>query len=267
MLSRLLVGSDAAPLKKALIDSKLGADVFFAHAEASAYEQEFHVGIKGSEPDRTDAFEQLVLDTLARLAVEPFPRARVEAAFQQLAYDTLEVKTMFPIHLLFAVNSAWPYSGDPLPPLGARENLAACRQRYTADPQMFNRLIRVGLLDNPHRLHVVLRPDRDMQTRADGAFSRKMAEQRARLDAPEIAGIASAAAALEAAQGVPNPPEALAKLPQLKTSDLPAKPRHIPTSVGQVAGITVLRNDVFANGVNYLEVDVDLAGLPVELYG
>jgi len=267
VLSRLLTGNDAAPLKKALIDSHLGADLFFAGSWASAYEQEFHVGLKGSEPDRVNAFEQLVLDTLTRLAAEPFPRARVEAAFQQLAYDTLEVKTMFPLHLLFAADSAWAYGADPLPFLRAREHLAACRQRADADPQLFSRLIRDGLLNNPHRLPVVLRPDREAQKRADAEFAEKMAQQRARFSAQQIADIARDAAALEAAQGVPNPPEALAKLPQLKISDLPAQPRRIPTSVGSVAGITVLRNDVFANGVNYVQVNVDLAGLPAELYG
>ena len=267
VLARLLVGSDAAPLKKALVDSRLGADVFFAGTWAAAYEQEFHVGLKGSEPDRADAFERLVLDTLTRLAVAPFPSARVDAAFQQLAYDTLEVKTLFPMHLLHTVNAAWPFGGDPLPFLRMREHLAACRQRASADPLLFNRLIRTGLLDNPHRLRVVLRPDREMQVRADAAFAQKMAAQRAQLDPQQISGIAQTAAALAAAQGVPNAPAALAKLPQLKADDLPARPRHIPTQVDQVAGITLLRNDVFANGVNYLELDIDLAGLPVELYG
>ena len=267
LLARLLVGNDAAPLKKALVDSQLGTDVFFAGTWAAAYEQEFHIGIKGSEPDRADAFERLVLDTLARIATEPFHRSRVEAAFQQLAYDTLEVITLFPLHLASAVNLAWPYGGDPLPFLRSREQLAAARQRWEIDPDCFNRLIKTGLIDNPHRLSVVLRPDRELQTRADAAFAKKMAEQRNRLDAQQIANIARTAAALQAAQGVPNSPAALAKLPQLKASDLPTKPRHIPTNVGQVAGITVLRNNVFANGVNYLELDIDLAGLPVELYG
>ena len=267
VLARLLVGSDAAPLKKALVDSRLGADVFFAGTWAAAYEQEFHVGLKGSEPDRADAFERLVLDTLTRLAAAPFPSARVDAAFQQLAYDTLEVKTLFPMHLLHTVNAAWPFGGDPLPFLRMRAHLADCRQRASADPLLFNRLIQTGLLDNPHRLRVVLRPDREMQARADAAFAQKMAAQRAQLEPQQIASIAQTAAALAAAQGVPNAPAALAKLPQLKAVDLPARPRPIPTQVDRVAGITVLRNDVFANGVNYLELDIDLAGLPVELYG
>jgi hypothetical protein len=266
VVSRILLGNEAAPLKKAIIDSQLGADVFFAGTWASAYEQEFHVGLKGTEADRAEKFERLVLDTLDRIASQEIPLPRVEAAFQQLAYDTLEVKTLFPLHLLEATNSAWPYGGDPLTFLRMSEHLAACRQRFATNPQLFNRLIRDGLLANHHRSLIVLRPDAQAQARADAAFAKRMAEQRAKFQPVQIAAIAKDATELEAAQGVPNSPEALAKLPQLKVSDLPQKPRHIPTEIGQIAGIEVLRNDVFANGVNYVELDVDLAGLPAELY-
>ncbi len=266
MVSALLFGNDAAPLKKALIDAKLGADVFYAGSSENATELTFHAGIKGSESDRADAFEALVLDTLERLAADTFAPERVEAAFQQLAYETLEIQTLFPLHRMFAVASAWPYKGDPLTFLNMRKHWEACRARHAADPACFNRLIRTGLLDNPHRLLAVLRPDRAEQGRADASFAEQMSERRARLSEEQVAEIARKAADLAAAQSVPNTPEALATLPQLQTSDLPAKPRAIPTETGVVADVTLLRNDVFANGVNYLELDMDLAGLPVELY-
>jgi Zn-dependent M16 (insulinase) family peptidase len=266
VLDKILLGNEAAPLKKALIDSKLGADVFFAGAGGGAYELTFHVGIKGSEVDRAEAFEKLVLDTLQKIAATPFEKSRVDAAFQQLAYETLEVSTLFPMRVLHGTNSAWPYGGDPLTYLRGSELLDACRARYAKDPQLFNRLITDGLLKNPHRLFVILRPDREAQAKADAAFAAKMAEKKKQFSRDEIARIAKAAAELEAAQGKPNPPELLAKLPQLKVADLPAKPRHIPTHTAPVAGINVLRNDVFANGVNYFELDINLEGLPPELY-
>ncbi len=266
VLELILLGDEAAPLKKALIDSKLGADVFMAGTDNPGHEFTFHVGLKGSEVERAEKFETLVLDTLKQIAAAPLAADRVAAAFQQLAYQTLEVKTLFPLHLLYASNYAWPFNGDPLTYLRMGDHLAACRQRHAADPALFNQLIRTGLLENRHRLLAVVRPDRHVQAKRDAAFAEKMAAQRAQFSADQIATIARTAGALEAAQGVPNSPAALAKLPQLQTSDLPAKPRHIPTTVAAVAGFTVLRSDVFANGVNYFECDVDLAGLPVELY-
>ena len=266
VLELILLGNEAAPLKKALIDSKLGADVFLAGTDNPGHEFTFHVGLKGSEVDRAEKFEKLVLDTLREIAGTPLAADRVAAAFQQLAYQTLEVKTLFPLHLLYGSNYTWPFNGDPLTYLRMSDHLAACRQRYAADPEIFNKLIKTGLLKNHHRLLAVVRPDREIQARRDAAFAKQMTDRRAQFTGEQIAAIAKTAAELEAAQGVPNSPEALAKLPQLKASDLPAKPRHIPTTVAPVGAFTVLRNDVFANGVNYFELDADLAGLPADLY-
>lgn len=265
LLERILLGDEAAPLKKAIVDSKLGADLFSSGVEDMAHELLFHVGLNASEPERLSAFERLVHTELARLAKEGIDPARIEAAFQQLSYETLEVRTLFPLRVLSAVQASWPLGGDPLLFLRTARDLEACRQRVMTDPGLLGRRIREGLLDNPHRLSLALRPDPQAAAKANEAFARRMAEKRARLSQVEVAEIARSASALDAAQGVPNSPEAVARLPRLKTSDLARAPRHIPTQVGQVGGITVLKNDVFSNTVSYLTFDIDLTGLPREL--
>ncbi|MBN2448742.1 MAG: insulinase family protein [Lentisphaeria bacterium] len=262
----LLLGDDAAPLKKAIIDSKLGADLFMAYADAHAYETVFHVGIKGSEPDRADAFQDLVLETLAAVARDGVTPDRVLAAYRNLAYEHLEVTSQYPLKLLWSVNHGWPYGADPLLFLRFDRHLAESQARYEADPKLFQALIRTGLLDNPHRLRVALRPSPDVQELRDAAFAAAMRERKAAFSEAEVARIGREAAALEAEQGVPNSAAALARLPQLQVGDLPPRPREIPTTVGRVAGMEVLRNDVFSNGVNYLDIAVDLTGLPAEWF-
>jgi Zn-dependent M16 (insulinase) family peptidase len=265
VIGAVLLGNEGAPLKKALIDSRLGADLFLSGADAPAHELTFHVGIKGSEAARAEAFEALVLDTLAVCAREAFTPERVTSAFQQLAYHFQEVTSLYPLNLLSACNMSWAYGGDPLTFLHMDEHLAACRRQYDEDPEVFGRLIHEGLLANPHRLRAVLRPDPEQAAREQESFTREMAAQREAFSAEEIATLAREAAALEADQGTPNTQEALATLPQLTVRDLPPSPRALPTTIGAVAGIPVLRNAVFANGVNYLELDIDLAGLPEAL--
>lgn len=266
VLATLLFGNEAAPLKKAIIDSKLGADLHSSGECSDAYELAFGVGLKGSEAERADAFVSLVLEALESIAAAGIPRTQVEAAFHQVAYEHLEVETLFPLRMLELCAAAWPYGGDPLTFMRMDKQLADCRARYESDPALFGRLIGDRLLNNPHRLLVVLRPDAEVQARADQVLTAHMAARRAGLDAPRIAEIASEAAALGAEQTKPNSPEAVATLPQLRTEDLPDSPRRIPTEVTDTAGITLLHNEVFANGVNYLQVDVDLAGLSPELY-
>ncbi len=266
VLERILLGHEAAPLKQAIIDSKLGQDVSHAFYNPS-WESTFHVGVKGAEVDRAEPFEKLVLDTLAQIADGDIPAEWVETAFQQVAYRRLEIGPLFPLRVMGRVVELWSHRDDVFDGLKMREQLEACKRRYQRDPTLFNRLIRDRLIDNPHRLTIVLAPNRDEQARRDGAFAERMNQLRGTLTDEQARKIAADAAELEAEAGQPNSPEALAALPQLMVADLPDGPREIPTTIESIGGgVTILRNDVFANGVNYLNLSFDLAGLDAGLY-
>ncbi len=265
VLDWILDGNEAAPLRKALVDSKLGQAPHHTGYRAVGPEGIYQVGLKGSEPDRADRFERLVLETLRAIAQAEIPRERVEAAFHQAAYGHLEIQSHFPLHLGWRVLGPWRLGADPLAFASMRPHLEACQEHYRRDPSLFNRLIRERLLDNPHRLLTVLRPSDDCEARATAAFNAKMARVRARLSDEEVRRIAAVSADVERGSGTPNPPEAIALLPQLRVADVPRRPRHIPTSVERPApGVELLRNDLFTNGVNYLMLDLEATALTVE---
>ncbi|MBU1910737.1 MAG: insulinase family protein [Verrucomicrobia bacterium] len=266
MLSLLLFGHDAAPLKKALVDSKLGEDVIACGAEIAGLEMMFRAGLKGTEPDRAAAFENLVLATLRELADRAFPAEAVDAAFHQAGYEYQEIPPGYPLHVLFRVLQAWTYSDDPLGFLGMRAALESLRKEAAADPLFFSRLIRERLIENTHRLRLTLQPDREHQARLDMEFEERMKMVRAGLDEAAMRRIAEEAETLERESGTPNPPEALARLPQLRLQDLPEAPDEIPTRLERVGpNLPLLINDVPSNGVAYVHLDFNLDGLPTEL--
>ena len=266
ILSLILLGNEAAPLKKAIIDSKLGADLIYSGISSIGPNSTFYAGLKGSEEDRLEAYTKLVNDTLIELADNELDRALVEAAFQQSTYHYQEVAPMFPLRMLFRVIEAWIYEKNTDTFLKMGESLATIRERWEKNPAIFNELIRERLVDNPHRLTSVLSPDPNMQAKLDAELEQRTKEIRAQLTDEQTEQIAADAAELERMNGQPNPPEALAKLPQLHVSDLPDKPKHIPTKIENIGEQDILRNDVFANGVNYLILNFDLQGLPQHLW-
>ena len=266
ILSLILLGNEAAPLKKALIESKLGADLIYSGAGSIGLESNFRVGLKGSEPDRIDAFARLVSDILSGVANDEIEPALVEAAFQQASYHYLEIGSMFPLEMMDRVLSTWIYGADPMKFLPMAEHLSTCKRRYEAEPLLFNQLIRERLLENPHRLIAVIKPDRDMQGRIDTEFAERMAKLREQFTDAEMERIAADAQELDQLNSEPNPPEALAKLPQLKVTDLPNRLTHIPTTIENVHGVELLHNEVFANGINYLILNFNLDGLPERLW-
>ena len=266
ILSLILLGNEAAPLKKAIIDSKLGADLIYSGASSIGPNSTFYVGLKGSEKDKIEAFEELVKDTLTELADNELDSTLVEAAFQQSTYHYQEVAPMFPLHMLFRVMNVWIYDKASNTFLTMGESLATIRKRWEDTPTIFNDMIRERLVDNPHRLTSVLSPDPNLQSELDAELEQRTKEIRAQLTDEEAEKIAADAAELERMNGQPNPPEALAKLPQLNISDLPDKPKHIPTTIHKVGRQDLLRNDVFSNGVNYLILNFNLQGLPQHLW-
>ena len=265
-LDKVLLGNQSAPLRKALIDSKLGEDLTHTGFWANGIDTSFHIGLKGSEPQRANAMVDLVTKTLADVADRGVTQRQFDSALQQLAYRYLEITPSYPLHLMGAVNGMWLHGADPLKLLHAERHIQELRDKFAVDPGLFGDLIRRKLLANTHRLLLVVGPDREIQRRQDAEFAEKMKKLKGSFAPARLEEIRKNQDELEALMNAPNPPEAVASLPQLRVTDLPPKPRHIPTSVEQLPGGGVLlNNDVFANGVNYLQVSFDLTDLPVDL--
>ncbi|RYX80470.1 hypothetical protein EON83_28500 [bacterium] len=266
VLQRLLAGHDGAPLKKALIASKLGADVFAINAEENESEQTFHVALKGSERERAKEFEALTLRVLEDVANTGFSSEEIETALRQIAYANLEIHSLYPLHLAMDMARYATAGGEPLNATRGREVLEEVGRLVREDADYFSNLIRTHLIDNTHRLLMVIYPDPEHGERLKQREREGLAAIKATLSDDELRAIDERAQALEESQSVPNSPEALASLPLLARRDLPQAPLEIPTSIESVAGMTVLKNDVFSNGVVYLHAAVDVRDLPPHLW-
>ena len=265
ILNLILFGNEGAPLRKAIVDSKLGTDINFL-TDTIGPNRTFCVGLIGSEADRVNDFTELIIRTLTQIADGEIDKDKVEAAFQQITYDYQEITPNFPFQMMMRVVNTWIYEKEPTRFLKMGMHLSTIRKRWEQNPYIFNELIRERLLDNPHRLTTILSPDPSMQARFDTNENDRLNAIRAKLTDEQMQQIAADATELERLNEQPNSPEDLAKLPQLHVSDLPKKPLHIPTTVEKVRRQTLLRNDVFSNGVNYLVLSFDLQGLPQHLW-
>jgi Zn-dependent M16 (insulinase) family peptidase len=266
VLARLLAGHDGAPLKRALIASKLGADVMAAYARHAESEMVFHVALKGSERERAEAFQTLVLDTLRAIADEGFEREAIETALRQTAYVMQEVHSLYPLHLSMIMASYACCGGDALEAARGRTYLKQVREDALQDNEFFPRMIREKLLDNPHRLLGVFYPDPQRAARETERETGELEQIKAALSREELQRIDERAQLLEQANGKANSPESIAALPRLSKSDLPAAPREAPSTPVAVAGFTVLKNDVFCNGVAHVQASVDVSDVPTALW-
>lgn len=266
LLDRLLLGDDAAPLRRRLMESGLGDDLTGSGYVSDSLQTAFQVGVKGGAPIPAQRLEQVVLETLGRIASSGFEPARVNDAIRQLEYGHREIDSGFPLHLMDSAFRVWFYGLDPLAHLHLDPVMRRLRARVTRDPATLTRLIARDLLGNPHRLTLVLRPQSGQRPERERRLSERVKAVRRSLSAADLARLGRESATLEHRQSQPNPPEALARLPVLHAADLPREPAAIPTTVETTAnGTTLLRHDVATNGISYITVALDLSDLPTAL--
>ena len=267
VLGYAVIGAQASPLRKALVDSGLGEDV---SGGLSGYVRQptFSVTMKGIASADADKIETLMLETLEKLATEGFEPEMIEAALNSIEFSLRENNTgSFPRGLSLFMRSLqnWNYGRDPLQPLRYEVPLAVVKRRLAADPGFLGGLIRTYLLDNTHRLTVVAEPDPAHNQRLVEEERQKLDAAKAAMTPAEIAQIIENTRALKARQQRADAAEDLARLPSLKLSDLGHTNKTIPIAVSALDGGTLLYHDLFTNGILYLNLGFDLSGVPQEL--
>ena len=268
ILAYILVGTPAAPLRKALIDSGLGEDLTGAGMVDSLRQMMFSTGLKGIAATDTDAIEGLILHTLSQLVKDGIDPQTVEAAMNTVEFNLRENNTgSFPrgIALMLRALTTWLYDSDPFAALAFEAPLAAIKARVANGERYFEQLIVDAFLNNPHRTTVLLEPEPELAAREAEAEQLRLNQARAAMDEADLAKVVENTRALKLAQETPDPPEALATIPSLQLADLERENKLIPIAVTEDQGARVLYHDLFTNGVIYLDVGLDLHALPADL--
>ncbi|GBF88872.1 presequence protease [Raphidocelis subcapitata] len=269
-LDYLLLGTSAAPLRKALNDSGLGAALIGGGIDDELKQPIFSVGLKGVDPAATDKVEVLVLEKLGELAKTGFTASAVEAAINTIEFSLRENNTgSFPrgLSLMLRAVGAWIYDRDPYVPIQWEEALESFKTKLAKGEDVFGPLISRYLLDNRHRVSVVMLPDPALGARTEAAEKERLEAARAALARDELVRVAADTAALKERQETPDAPEALTCIPSLKLSDIPRTVTKVPTSVSELnpQGSLLLGHELFTNDVLYLEAALDMRPVPADL--
>ncbi|WP_428034896.1 insulinase family protein [Amphritea sp.] len=263
LLSRVLLDNSSSPLRYALESTDLGASPSpLCGLEESNREMGFMCGIEGSEPEKAAEFEQLVLDTLAKVAENGVPQEHLEAALHQLELSQREISGdgyPYGMSLILASLSSAIHRGDPIALLNLDPVLAKLHEEIT-HPDFIPSMVR-ELLDNPHRVRLTLRPDSKLAEKRDAAEMAKLERIRQSLDDNQKQAVIDRAKALEARQ---NQIDDESLLPKVTIADVPGQ-MHIPQGTeASLGGFTYHFYPQGTNGLVYQQVIMDLPELTEE---
>ncbi|MBE9537312.1 MAG: insulinase family protein [Proteobacteria bacterium] len=265
ILSQLLLGSAAAPLYKALMDSKLGSQL----APGTGYDSEnrdtcFAAGLQGADAANAEKIELLILDTLQGLAEKGFPEDRIEAVIHQQEFSNKEVVgSYYPygLNLLFRMFACWVHDGDPVSALQLNEHIDRLRLEMRSG-DFFQKKIRKYLLDNGHRVRVELRPDKGLSAKEASDEVARLSSIREKLAEAEIDQIISDSKALKEEQ---EGKEDIDCLPTLAIKDIPLKIPETAYEKKVLKGIDSYWFDQPTNGISYFNAIVPVGSVPEDL--
>ena len=268
LLNYILLATSASILRKTLIESGLGEDIIGGGIESELMEVSFGVGLKGVSVDDIDRVESLVLETIEKIITEGIDSGMIEAALNTAEFRLRENNTgSFPRGLALMLRSLtdWIYDRDEIEPLRFERSLEELRRNIYKEENYLEKMLRIHLKDNPHRVTVILRPDEKEASRLQKDESDRLKAARSQMNNDEFARTMRDAELLRISQEKPDTPEDIAKLPRLGLKDLEPNISTIPSKEINVNGTRFLFHDIFTNGIVYFDLGFDLRVLPQSL--
>ncbi len=160
LIDAILMETDASPLKYPLLQSGLcvTADAFI---DTEMSELPYVIICRGCKEENAQAIESLILKTLQEVV---FDSELIEAALHQIEFSRTEIvgdHSPFGLTLFFRSALAKQHNCPPENALLIHQLFDSLR-KHIADPNYLPSVVKKYLIDNPHRLRVVMKPDPDL---------------------------------------------------------------------------------------------------------
>jgi len=275
ILDHLLMGTSQSILYKTIMESGLGAAITGGGLSDELLQNTFSVGLKGVEAENAEKVQQLVLDTLAKVAEEGFSDDDISSAMNTIEFRLREFNTgSFPKGLSFMLGamSKWVYDGSPSDGLKFETPLAELKTKIAeSGSEVFKDFIKEYLVNNKHRVTIEMVPSKTLEAEQQKEEEDRLATIKESLSSDELDEIIQKTAELKAFQAAEDPPEARNSIPSLELADLKREVTEYPNAISENeedSGVTVLRHELSStSGIAYVKFAVDVSGVPLKDIG
>ncbi|MCW8965029.1 MAG: insulinase family protein, partial [Gammaproteobacteria bacterium] len=265
LLSGVLLNNSASPLRQALETTDLASSPSdLCGLDDHAREFTFSAGVEGAKAEDAQAIENMILHVLQDVADNGVPQEQLESILHQLELSQREIGgDGFPFGLKLMLNAlpAALHGGDPAAVL----NLDAVLERLREDirnPDFIKQLTRQYLLDNPHRVLMVMSPDKELSQKKLDKERERLSQIKAQLDEQQKKDIIDMTHKLEARQSEKDNPEIL---PKVTLEDINPDIRVKEGTHEVINGIPVSRYAAGTNGLVYSHIVIEMPDLDEDL--
>ena len=262
VLQVILMGTDASPLKKGLLKSGL-CKLVSSHVDYDSQEIPWIITLSGCREDSDEAAEKLIRQILQEIVQKGVELDLVEHALQQLEFHRSEIRgDAAPFGLSLFMRSALLKQHKALPEEGLKIHalFEALHEKIHEDKNYIGSLIVKHLLDNPHFVRIIMRPDKELS-------GKELADERGRLDkirsqlTPiQVQELLHQAKALHDFQHRQES-EDIDVLPKTTLADVPRYARNYILQNEIVGNLNVYHHPTFTNQIVYADLLCDLPNI------
>lgn len=255
VLDYALLSAPGAPLKQALLDAKIGKDIYGSF-EDGIKQTYFSIVAKGANLRQKEEFVKVIRDTLTKIAEEGIDKKAVTAGINYYEFRFREADfSSYPKGLMYGLDilSSWLY--DDTKPFCEVQLLEGFEfLKKALEEGYFEKLIRKYLLDNTHGSVLSLVPERGLAARRDKELEEKLENYRSSLSDEELIRMVERTKALEAYQESEEDPEALNCIPMLSREDIKKEITGLTNEEHNIDDSLFLYHDVCTNGIGYADL-------------
>ena len=264
LLASVLMDNSGSPLQKVLETTDLGtAPSPMCGLEDSQKELCFACGIEGSNPQQADAVEAMILNVLKEVAEQGVPYEQLAASLHQLELSQREItggSYPYGLNLILTCLTSATHRGDAISLLDLDPVLKNMQQQIL-DPDYIKSLAQELLLDNQHRIRLILKPDTQLAANRDRAEKERLSRIKDSLSEQQKQAIVASAAALKERQEME---EDLHILPKVGLSDIPNQINYAQPTSRQKTPLPLTSYAAGTNGLAYQQLVMPLPKLSAQ---
>lgn len=256
VLHDILLGSNASPLWKALIEANIASDVDGGYNN-HLYQSTFDITLINSELVHKDEFLNIVNQTLRDIVATGIDETLFQSAINKNKFAIKEaaMNGSFPKGVAYgmSVTNQWLYNGGLFDTFFVEKALNHLEEH----PELLLHCIETGLLNNTHAIFMAGIPTPGLNDRLFENVHQQLQTYKNSLSDFEIDTIITKIKALQAYQNEPDSPQALATIPLLSLNDLNANAASLALEVQTKNDTTYLYHPTFTSGIAYVQYYFD----------
>ncbi len=264
ILNRVLL-SPVGPLYQALVKAGISPNIMSIF-EDSLQQTFFSVIAKDTDEEKKEQFLEVIKKELTRIAKEGVPeralRAEInitEFRYREADYGGYPKGLMMNMMMfstwLFDDNKAFEY---------LRCNDLYAELKKEIGTGYFEELIRKYLLNPEHATLFIMKPEAGLTGKREQELKDKLAAYKATLSEADLAAIKAKQEGLKKYQDTPDSKEVIETLPMLAREDVKKEALPILSKERETAGVRAVTQEVFTNGIAYVQLLFDANKLTKE---